>query len=281
MKSCLAGFRLKYFREEFMQKFSIFFLFILLSGLCFGQQPADIRDLLKPRTGVQVLVNDFAGILTPDQKAALEHKLVAFDDSTSTQIAVVIINDLQGFDVADYAVQLGRAWGIGGKEFSNGVLLLLAVKDRKLNIATGYGVEGALPDITAKHIIDGEIVPNLKGNDYYRGIDKGTDAIIKAVKGEYQVARKKGVKGGSKIPFILIAIVLFILFSSRGGGGKGGQFMSRRGSRGLAETIFWGSLLGGGRSGGGGWGGGSSGGGGGFGGFGGGSFGGGGASGSW
>jgi uncharacterized protein len=268
-----------------MQKFSIFFLFILLSGLCIGQQPADVRDLLKPRTGVPVLVNDFAGILTADQKAALEHKLVAFDDSTSTQIAVVIIDDLQGFDVADYAVQLGRAWGIGGKEFSNGVLLLISVKDRKLNIATGYGVEGALPDITAKHIIDEEIVPNLKGNDYYRGIDEGTDAIIKAVKGEYQVARKKGIKGGSKIPFVLIAIVLFILFSSRGGGGKGGQFMSRRGSRGLAETIFWGSLLGGrggGGFGGGGFGsggGGSSGGG--FGGFGGGSFGGGGASGSW
>ncbi|MEO7265879.1 MAG: TPM domain-containing protein [Ferruginibacter sp.] len=268
-----------------MQKISIFFLFILLSGLCFGQQPADVRELLKPRTGTQVLVNDFAGILTPDQKAALEYKLVAFDDSTSTQIAVVIINDLQGFDVADYAVQLGRAWGIGGKEFSNGVLLLISVKDRKLNIATGYGVEGALPDITSKHIIDEEIVPNFKGNDYYRGIDKGTDAIIKAVKGEYNVARKKDSKGGSKIPFILIAIVLFILFSSGGGGGKGGQFMSRRGSRGLAETIFWGSLLGGGRGGGGfgggGFGGGSSGGGGGFGGFGGGSFGGGGASGGW
>ncbi len=263
-----------------MQKFSIFFLFILLSELCLGQQPADVRDILKPRTGTQVLVNDFAGILTADQKAALEHKLVAFDDSTSTQIAVVIIDNLDGYDVADYAVQLGRAWGIGGKEFSNGVLLLISVKDRKLNIATGYGVEGALPDITSKHIIDEEIVPNFKGNDYYRGIDKGTDAIIKAVKGEYQVARKKSVKGGSKIPFIIIAIVLFILFSSRGGGGKGGQFMSRRGSRGIAEAILWGSLLGGRGGGGfGGGGGGSSGGG--FGGFGGGSFGGGGSSGSW
>ncbi|MEO6404616.1 MAG: TPM domain-containing protein [Ferruginibacter sp.] len=269
-----------------MQKISILFLFILLSGLCFGQQPADVRDLLKPRTGTQVLVNDFAGILTADQKAALENKLVAFDDSTSTQVAVVIINDLQGFDVADYAVQLGRAWGIGGKEFSNGVLLLISVNDHKLNIATGYGVEGALPDITAKHIIDEEIVPNFKGQDYYRGIDQGTDAIIKAVKGEYNIAKKKTGKTGTPLPFIIIVIVLFLLFRGRGGGSGGGTFMSRRGTRGLAETIFWGSLLGGGRGsgggfGGGGFGGGSSGGGGGFGGFGGGSFGGGGASGGW
>ena len=266
-----------------MNKLRLLLSFVFFVGIVYGQPPADLKELLKPRTGTQQLVNDFAGILTLDQKYTIEQKLVAFDDSSSTQIAVVIIDNLEGNDVADYAVQLGRAWGIGGKEFSNGVLLLISVKDRKLNIATGYGVEGALPDITTKHIIDEVIVPNFKGNDYYRGIDEGTNAIIKAVQGEYQVPRQKKSKGrGGSFPFIIVIIILFLIFRSGGGGGKGGQFMSRRGSRSLLGPLILGNLLG--RAGGGyggGFGGGSSGGGGGFGGFGGGSFGGGGSSGSW
>lgn len=223
------------------------------------------------------LVNDYTNTLTGDQRQALERKLVILDDSTSTQISVVIVETTGDYDIAEYAVKLGREWGIGGKERSNGVLLLIAKGDRRLHIATGYGVEGALPDITAKHIIEDIIRPNFKGDDYYRGIDEGTDAIIKAVKGEYNTPKKaRGKK--SKFPFILAIIIIFLILSRGGGGGKGGQFMSRRGSRGLAGPLLLGSLLGGsgGRSG---WsGGGSSGG---FGGFGGGSFGGGGASGSW
>ncbi|MDB5201720.1 MAG: methanol dehydrogenase [Ferruginibacter sp.] len=256
-------------------------VWLLLFSFVMGfAQPFKADDLLTPRTGVQTLVNDFANILTPDQRQALENKLVAFDDSSSTQIAVVIVPSLDGNDISEFNTKLGRAWGVGGKEFSNGVILLISKDDRKLNIATGYGVEGALPDITASHIIQDVIVPNFKGNDYYRGIDEGTDAIIKAVRGEYNTPRPaKKIGGKSILPFIII-IIIILLFSSRGGGNNG-TFMSRRGSRGLAETIFWGSMLGGGRGGGGGFGGGGSGGGGGFGGFGGGSFGGGGASGSW
>ena len=229
------------------------------------------------------LVNDFTNTLTPDQTQALENKLVEIDDSTSTQIAVVIIKSLDGADVADYNLKLGREWGVGGKEFNNGIVLLIAKDDRKLNIAVGYGLEGALPDITASQIIDDVIVPNFKGDDYYRGIDEGTDAIIQAVKGEYNVKKKSKGSGGDGIGIIIFIIILLIVLSARGGGGKGGQFMSRRG---LAPFLL-GTLLGnmsGGRSsggfGGGGFGG-SGGGGGGFGGFGGGSFGGGGASGSW
>ena len=225
------------------------------------------------------LVNDYTNTLTPDQVQALERKLVIIDDSTSTQIAVVIVPSTGDYDVAEYAVKLGRDWGIGGKEFSNGVLLLIAKNDRRLHIATGYGVEGALPDITASHIIEDIIKPRFKGDDYYRGIDDGTDAIIKAVKGEYQTPRAAKSKGKSKFPFILAIIIIFLILSRSGGGGKGGQFMSRRGSRGLAGPLIWGSLLGGGGGGGSSWGGGGSSGG--FGGFGGGSFGGGGASGSW
>ncbi|MBS1731929.1 MAG: TPM domain-containing protein [Bacteroidetes bacterium] len=227
------------------------------------------------------LVNDFTNTLTHDQQESLERKLVAFDDSTSTQVAVVIIASLDGYDVSEYNTALGRAWGVGGKEFSNGVILLIAKNDRKLNIATGYGVEGALPDITCKHIIDEVIVPNLKEQDYYRGIDEGTDAIIKAVQGEYKVPRKKMPGGSSGFVVIIIIILIFLFLASRGGGRNGG-FMSRRGYRSIIGQMLINEMLNSGRGGGGGgWSGGGSSGGGGFGGFGGGSFGGGGASGSW
>jgi uncharacterized protein len=220
------------------------------------------------------LVNDFTGTLTTDQANAIERKLVAFDDSTSTQIAVVLINSLVGYDISDFALKLGRKWGIGGKEYNNGVVFLIAIQDRKINISTGYGVEGALPDITAKHIIDEVIKPNFKGKDYYRGIDEGTNAIIKAVKGEYKIAKKKR-KGSDGAIALGLIVVTILLLSIMGGGGSGGSMISRRGHRGLGGPFFF--PLGGGF---GSSGGGSSGGGG-FGGFGGGSFGGGGASGGW
>ncbi len=229
------------------------------------------------------LVNDFTNTLTSDQVQTLENKLVKIDDSTSTQIAVVIVKSLNGSSVEDYNLKLGRDWGVGGKDFNNGIILLISKDDRKLNIATGYGLEGALPDITASHIIEDVIVPNFKGDDYYRGIDEGTDAIIQAVKGEYNVARKSKSSGGGGFGFLIFIIILLVVLSARGdGGGKGGQFMSRRGlSPFLLGTLL--GNLGGGSRGGGGFGGGfgGGGGGGGFGGFGGGSFGGGGASGSW
>ncbi len=223
------------------------------------------------------LVNDYTGTLTPDQAAHLEQKLVAYDDSTSTQIAVVIVASTDGSEISDYNVALGRAWGVGGKEFNNGVVLLVSKNDRKLNIATGYGAEGALPDITCKHIIDDVIVPRFKGNDYFGGINSGTDAIMKALQGEYKAPpgyRKKKSGSAGRIILIIIVIIIFLAMSS-GGGGTGGTFMSRRGYRGISNPVWW---IGGGGGSGGGGGGGS---GGGFGGFGGGSFGGGGASGSW
>ncbi len=263
-------------------------LFLLMAVfsfvLSFAQNNFNPDELLKPRTGKQTLVNDFANILTPDQKQALENKLVALDDSTSTQISVVIVPTIGSYNISDYNVELGRAWGVGGKQNNNGVVLLIAKEDRKLDITVGYGLEGALPDVTSKSIIDDIIVPNFKGNDYYRGIDEGTDAIIAAVKGEYNTPRAKSGNGGG-IPFgkfiFIIIIILFILLSSGGGNNRGGSFMSRRG----AVPFILGSLLGSGGRGGGGFGsggfGGGGGGGGGFGGFGGGSFGGGGSSGSW
>lgn len=219
------------------------------------------------------LVNDYTNTLTQDQRDALERKLVTFDDSTSTQIAVIVIQSLEGSDISDYALKLGRSWGIGGADYNNGIVFLISIGDKKINISTGYGVEGALPDITAKHIIDDVVKPNFKGSDYYRGIDEGTNAIIKAVKGEYQTPRKKsrGVSGSRAIMAIIIIIILLSLFS---GGGRGGSFMSSRGHRRYGGPMIFPMGGFGGSSGG-------NSGGGGFGGFGGGSFGGGGASGGW
>ncbi len=257
-----------------MKHFITSLLLLLLCGFSWGQS-FDASKLLKPESAPGVLVSDFTNTLTPSQKQALEEKLVAIDDKTSTQIAVIIVPTTGGVDVADYATELGRAWGVGGKQFNNGVVLLIAKDDRKLNISTGYGLEGSLTDAASSHIIDEVITPNFKGDDYYRGIDEGTDAIISAVQGTYEVPRDRSSGGGgSKFIFIFIIIIIFIILSNSGGKG-GGTFMSRRGFRGVGGPIFF-------PTGGGGWsGGGSSGGGGGFGGFGGGGFGGGGASGSW
>jgi uncharacterized protein len=253
-----------------MKKIACLFLFFIICNVAFAQSTFNAKDLLNPPTGTQQLVNDYAGVLTSDQKRALESKLVQFDDSTSTQIVVVIVPNIGDYEIADYGVKLGRAWGVGGKEFSNGVVLLISKDDRKLNISTGYGVEGALPDVTCKHIIEELILPNFKGNDYYRGIEEGTDAIIRATKGEYKVdgkhSRKKQLGPLGKI-ILLIFIIFLIIGSIKGRRGGGGSLMSHGGA------FLLGSALGGGG------GGGSSSGG--FGGFGGGSFGGGGSSGSW
>ncbi len=260
-----------------MKRLLSIFILLLVSIVTFSQKTFDPEDLLKQKP--TQLVTDLTGTLTADQRQALENKLVAFDDSTSTQIAVVIIPSLNGNEIADYNVKLLRAWGVGGKENNNGVVLLIAKNDRKLNITTGYGVEGALPDLTCKQIIDDIIVPNFKGDDYYRGVEEGTDAIIQAVKGEYSAPAgyHKGRSGGSVLRIVFIIILIIIFLAIMGGRGGGGSFMSRRGF--AAWTI--GNMLSnmGSSGGGGGWsGGGSSGG---FGGFGGGSSGGGGASGSW
>lgn len=220
------------------------------------------------------LVNDFANVLMPGQADALEQKLDAYNDSTSTQVAVVIVPTVGDYDMVDYAVKLGRTWGVGGSKFSNGVVVLVAVNDHKVFIATGYGMEGPLPDATCNEIIDNDIVPAFKTGDYYGGLSKGTDDIIAAAAGEYQGSPSgdSGGKGGGFVAVLFLAmLVLFILSRINRGGGT---MLSRGGGALWAAPFF----LGGGWGGGGGFGGG---GGGGFGGFGGGSFGGGGAGGSW
>lgn len=255
-----------------------FLITIMLA--CFAL--AGFSQKIPSRPNPPRLVNDFTQTLTPDQVATLEQKLVAYDDSTSNQIAIVIIESTNDYAPIDYATKLGREWGVGNKKTNNGVIILIAKNDRSIFIAPGYGLEGAIPDITAKSIIDNEIRPNFRENDFYKGLDLGTTAIMKAAAGEYKppagYRRKKGKSGGGNILGIIIILFIIMMLAGRGGGGRGGGMMSRRGYSDIATGALLGSLLSGGRGGGGGFGGGS---GGGFGGFGGGGFGGGGAGGSW
>lgn len=238
---------------------------------------------LPPRSNT--LVTDYTNTLSSAEKQALENKLVAFDDSTGTQIAVVIIKSVGVYDINAYAAQLGQSWGIGGKKNNNGAVLLAALADRKVSIQTGYGLEGSLPDALTQRIIQNEIRPNFRSGNYYQGLDRATDAMIAATRGEYKAEPKEQNNEASGVALAVVVVVIFVIvvLGRRGGGGNGGGRVI--GSRG-AENILWWSLLsglgnrgGGGSYGGGGFGGGSSGGG--FGGFGGGSFGGGGSSGSW
>jgi uncharacterized protein len=247
---------------------------------------AQIEKVVPSRPNPPRLVNDFTGTLTGEQIQDLERKLVAYDDSTSNQVAVVILSTIGDYGVEEVGLKILRDWGVGGKQNNNGIVLLIAKDDRKVRIEVGYGLEGAIPDVTAKSIINHDIVPAFKQQNYYRGIDDAVNDIMKAAAGEYKAPQGYGSKKekGSGIGALAIFIIIILVAIFGGGRNRGGGMMSRRGS-GWAGWWLLGSLMnsgGSGWSGGGGGGGGwSGGGGGGFGGFGGGSGGGGGASGSW
>lgn len=255
--------------------------FLLLIAILFIQTGISFAQGSIPEKPVPPrLVNDFAQILSPDELQNLESKLVAFNDSTSVQIAVVIVPTLGGYEKADYAQQLGAKWGVGGSKFDNGIVILIKPKSSSENgeafIATGYGVEGAIPDATALDVVNNEMIPHFKQNDYYGGINAATDVLISLVKGEFKAdAYSKSKKKGSAVFFIIVIIIVIVLLISRNNNNH--HTINRSGGGGL---LFFPWMMGGGGSGssGGGFGGG---GGGGFGGFGGGGFGGGGAGGSW
>jgi uncharacterized protein len=130
-------------------------------------------------------VNDYAGVLSGEQKQLLETKLAAFEKETSNEIAVATIMSLQGDTIENFAVQLFKDWGIGKKNNDNGVLLLIAKDDRQMRIEVGYGLEGALTDAQSYQIINDDLTPAFRQGDYYGGINKATDDIIAATKGEY------------------------------------------------------------------------------------------------
>ncbi len=257
--------------EEKMNNKPLRYLMFLL-GLFFitGSFAKDIPAKPNPPR----LVNDYTNTLSSDQVNALEQKLVAYYDSTSTQIAIVIENSLEDDDLFDYCQRLSSEWGIGEKGKNNGLLIYVALADRKIRIHTGYGLEATITDALSTRIIEEYIKPNFKAGNYYAGLNEATTILIAAASGEYvneNPVKPHKKKGTPSIFKIIIVIIIIIALFSRFGGGRGGRRRS-----GFGGPIFWGGTFGsGGFSSGGG------GGGGGFGGFGGGGFGGGGSSGSW
>lgn len=253
-------------------------------ALCFSQIVTAQFDIpAKPE--FQTSVYDYINLLNPNQKSALENKLVKYSDTTSTQIVVAIIASTKGENIGLLAPKWAQDWGVGQAKEDNGVFILLAKDDRKIWIAPGYGVEHKLTAGIVGEITRNVIIPEFKTGDYYRGLDKGSDAIFQLLMGEYQGTRQSNQKDGFPPGLVFFMIIMFIIFliaiskNKRGGGGSGG----RRRPTSILDAIILsnmgrGSYGGGfgGSSGGGGFGGGGFGGG-----FGGGGFSGGGAGGSW
>jgi len=281
----------------------------LLSTLVLANATLGWGQVIKPSGA---WVTDLPDLLTPQEERSLSEALARYETESSTQIVVVIINSLKGEEVGDYATELGQQWGVGQKGQDNGIVLLVSASDRKMFIATGYGVEGSVTDAQAGRIVRNVLAPRFRNGQFYEGIRDASDQLVAATRGEFQgsgetssSSRPRSSEGLSPIALIIIFLIIFFILSSLMSKGHDDndpfdddddndrkrrrrrqrrKRQRRRGWSGGGPVIIWGG--GGGSSWGGGFsGGGSSGGfgGGGFGGFsgGGGGFGGGGAGGGW
>lgn len=259
--------------RKYLKPFTLYLLTytFCLFNLSFSAFSQDFPERPSPPK----LVNDFFGILDANQNSTLETTLYNFNKETSTQITVVIVKSLNGYEKSEFAYTLGEKWGVGQKGQNNGIVVLIKPKTAEEKgeafIAPGYGLEGAVPDATAKQIVENEMIPSFKQNDYYTGISNAVNTLISITKGEFTAEdyNKKG--NNSTFIIILIIVIIFIIIVAKN---------KKKGGSSGAGHIGTGGMFIGGMGSGGGWSNFSSGGGS-FGGFGGGSFGGGGAGGSW
>src|ERR1017187_579495 len=164
-----------------MKKYTILIFLVLIAFAS--------RSQILPKPANPTLVTDNAHLLTSEQIANLEQRLVALDDSTSNQIAIVTIPTLGNMALEEYANKMLRDWGIGTKKNNNGILILVAAQDHKIRIEVGSGLEGAIPDVTANSIIENDLTPNFKANNYYAGLDQAITSLGQAATGEYHVQR--------------------------------------------------------------------------------------------
>jgi uncharacterized protein len=261
------------------------FAFIILSAIPHSVLSQELPALPNPPR----LVNDFTGTLAPNEIETLESALVSFNDSTSTQITVVFINDLGNYTANQFAFEIGSKWGVGQKGKSNGIIVLVKPKapgsKGQAAISVGYGLEDVVTDALCKRIIEVEMKPHFIENDYFGGIVAATKVIMDVTKGRYtaeQYTKKNAKKPSAIAGFVFFCMVLVIIIAVAGNKNRSQHHSIGRAGSNIPFWLIMGSLLGSSnRSGsGGGWSDFSSGSGG-FGGFGGGSFGGGGASGSW
>ncbi|MFI3266343.1 MAG: TPM domain-containing protein [Rikenellaceae bacterium] len=265
------------------------YILSLLSFLVLLTASAQIPSVPNPAR----LVNDFAGLMTPEQITKLENTLDTFARSTTTQIAVVTVKDLGSYAVSDFAQRLHSEWGVGSAQNNNGVVVLVKPKTAtsgsgQVFISVGYGLEGVIPDVTAGRIVRNEMIPAFMQGNMYEGIEKAVDVIMNLSRGEYTADQyTKASESGAERSFsILIFLSIFLLIrflgSKHGGSNIDDNSTTTTTMVGGVPTIFFGTGRGFGNYRGGGSGGFGGGfGGGGFGGFGGGMSGGGGGGGSW
>ncbi len=221
--------------------------------------------------------NDYAGVVSSGTAQQLNQQLEEFEKATSSQVVVAVFPKMQsGSSIEDYTIRVARAWGAGQKDKKNGAVLFVFVQDRRMRIEVGYGLEGALPDAMCKRIIEEQIKPHFKNNDYNRGLSAGVTALLQAARGEYkgsgQTVNQRGGKN-SALPILVFGVALLIIMARLISSRRGHGTLYSRASRSNWSASSWGGGWSSGGSSGGGGGGGFSGGGG--------DFGGGGASGSW
>jgi len=217
--------------------------------------------------------NDYAGVVSKQAADRFNEQLAQFERETSDQVVVAVFPKMQSdSDVADYTQRVAQAWGVGQKDRRNGVVLFAFIQDRKMSIQVGYGLEGALPDITAYDIRANHIQPYFRNGDYEAGLATGIDLISKAIRGEYKgsgkaVAEQHRGGGAPSILFFIIFVIVLIIISrvmrrlggygyssGRGGpvflpmGGGGGGWSSGGGGGGLSGFSGGGGSFGGGGS---------------------------------
>lgn len=273
--------------KAFQKKYTFLVSRLLIAGLLLVSHIATTAAEIPQRPVPPRLVNDFTGTLSPAQVNRLEQKLVHYNDTTSNQIVIVLVPDIGMHTAANFAFGIGEKWGVGQSRHNNGAVILVQPKTGRSRghayIATGYGLEGAIPDALAKRIVEQEMIPLFRQNDYYTGINNAVNTMISLAAGEYTADEYRSmhseeVPAAWFVPLFVLLIIFFMVRSSRASKHIGNRssslpfwtalfLASQTGRRhpGSFKSFSGGSGFGGG----------------GFGGFGGGSFGGGGAGGSW
>jgi uncharacterized protein len=251
------------------RQFILVFALFLYTALC-AAQTVTVPALTSP-------VYDATSTLTADEQSALVHEVRIFEDSTSNQIAIVMLPTVGEADIREFGIDLLKRNAIGQKGRDNGVLVLVAKDDKKISIEVGYGLEGVLPDAICDQIIRNEMRPRFREGDFFGGIALAVRSIEQATRGEYKGAGRKSKNGSGGFALILVVFVVGAMLMSMLRGGRRSSITGR----GYRSSTWWWGGMGGGGFGGGGFGGGGFGGGGGGWSAGGGSFGGGGASGGW
>jgi len=189
-----------------MKRLLFFFSLLVATTLCRAQIPEFSNRL----------VNDYAKVLSADEVRSMETRLRSYYDTTSNCVIVVIINDLAGYEAADYAQRLGEKWGVGTGKYSNGLVILLSPEEHEVFIATGYGLEGVLPDVTCHRIAEKYMKPHFKEEEYYEGLEAGLDIILPVAAKEYSFEEYQKEQDAEEMALLMkflgFLVVSFLIF---------------------------------------------------------------------